>query len=677
MQFVYPSFLFALVALAIPIILHLFYFRRFKKVYFTNVKYLQEVKEETSARSKLRNLLVLIARLLALAFLIFAFAQPFIPQENANVRKGEKEISIFVDNSFSMRAESQDVPLIEKAKQRAREIISAYNVEDRFQILTHNFEGRHQRFVSQDEAFDLIDEIEVSPAVRNLDVVLSRQQQILNTGETENKASFIISDFQQNITKSIPNFQDTSIDVNLIPLQAVQERNISIDSAWFNSPVQALQQTNALLVKLTNRGNSDKENIRLSFQHEGQNKPLGSQSIPALSSIIDTINIPILRTGWHRGTLEITDFPILFDDKYFISFQVAEQINVLVINDNQPNPYLDAAFNGLNYFNAVNQNSNRLDYSKFREYQLIVLNELVNISSGLAFELSQFVENGGNLLVFPNQAANLASYNGFLDNFPANELVNFESAPKIVGDIDTEEFIFNDVYENLNRNLKLPTTKGSFKFSNFENRKEEQLLTFRDGSTYLSKYLINQGHLYVCAAPLDEAVNDLVNNAEIFIPLLYKTAISSGKQKQIAYQIGSDAIIEVNHQSESKDLVYKLKGSQEEFIPEQRIVTSKAILGINNQVNEAGFYDLFLNQDSILGVYAFNFDRKESDLSCYSINELKNLGEQFNVIDMVDSGILTAEIEQRSQGIVLWRWCIVLVILFLIAESLLLRFWKV
>ena len=57
MQFLYPTFLWALTALAIPVILHLFYFRRFKKVYFTNVRFLKEVKDETSMRSKLRNLL--------------------------------------------------------------------------------------------------------------------------------------------------------------------------------------------------------------------------------------------------------------------------------------------------------------------------------------------------------------------------------------------------------------------------------------------------------------------------------------------------------------------------------------------------------------------------------------------------------------------------------------------
>ena len=234
MQFLYPTFLLALAALAIPIILHLFYFRRFKKVYFTNVRFLKELKEETSARSKLRNLLVLLMRLLALAFLVFAFAQPFIPQD-VEVKQGQKAVSIFVDNSFSMSSLSQDVPLLEKAKQRAREIIAAYDVEDEFQVLTNDFEGRHQRLVSQEDAIGLVDEIGVTPAVKNLSTVITRQKQVLEGSGTENLVAYMISDFQKNVT-DIQNYPDTTVETNLVPLESVQERNISMNPSLFHWP---------------------------------------------------------------------------------------------------------------------------------------------------------------------------------------------------------------------------------------------------------------------------------------------------------------------------------------------------------------------------------------------------------------------------------------------------------
>ena len=79
MNFLYPAFLFGLFSLAVPVIIHLFNFRKYKKVYFTNVRFLKELKQESESKSKLKNYLILASRLLALTCLVLAFAQPFIP----------------------------------------------------------------------------------------------------------------------------------------------------------------------------------------------------------------------------------------------------------------------------------------------------------------------------------------------------------------------------------------------------------------------------------------------------------------------------------------------------------------------------------------------------------------------------------------------------------------------
>ncbi len=677
MQFLYPTFLFALAALAIPIILHLFHFRRFKRVYFTNVRFLREVKEETSARSRLRNLLVLLMRLLAITFLVLAFAQPYLPAEDAEVNQGRNAVSIFIDNSFSMEAMSQDVPLLEKARQRAREVVQAYSVEDQFQILTNDFEGRHQRLLSQEDALSLIDEIRISPEVRNLSSVLARQEQALNTGSSPNHSSFLISDFQQNIT-DLAAWQDTLIDINLVPLQAVQERNISIDSAWFEAPVQMMNQTNELLVRVRNHSDQDAENVRLSMRYDGQSKPVGTLSIPARSTVTDTANITILRTGWHEATLNLTDYPVQFDDTYYVAFSVAENIEVLVINDRTPNRFLDAAFESISYFGGVNQDSRNLDYAGLPAYQMIILNDLPDISSGLASELRQYVQNGGNLLVFPPRGANLASYNAFLAAFPANELESFEEMNRVVGSLNTEEFIFRDVFENRDDNLTLPVTEGNYRLGNISNRLEEPLLLYRDGSVYLAKYQVGLGNLYLMSAPLNTEYNNLVRNGEVFIPMLYKMAISSRKESQLAYTIGRDEVIEADRLGTSPELVYKLRGEGEEFIPEQRTVGGKVYLGVGNEIPSAGFYELFLEEEEVLGTYAFNYDRRESELDYVTPDELAALpNPKMTTLEVGESAVLTARITARSQGTAYWRACLLLALLFLALEVLLLRLWRV
>ena len=123
MQFIYPEFLFALSVLAIPIIIHLFNFRRFKKIYFTNVRFLKEIKQDTQSRSRLNHLLVLLSRLLALTFLVFAFAQPFIPAKTNKVQSGTKRVSIYVDKAKV----KTDNELFKKLKGEIWEFRTLYN----------------------------------------------------------------------------------------------------------------------------------------------------------------------------------------------------------------------------------------------------------------------------------------------------------------------------------------------------------------------------------------------------------------------------------------------------------------------------------------------------------------------------------------------------------------------
>jgi hypothetical protein len=130
--------------------------------------------------------------------------------------------------------------------------------------------------------------------------------------------------------------------------------------------------------------------------------------------------------------------------------------------------------------------------------------------------------------------------------------------------------------------------------------------------------------------------------------------------------------------------VYKMKDGakegavSEEFIPQQRIVASKVFIGLQNQIFEAGYYDLFLNADSTLSKFAFNYDRRESDLSYLTDDDLKEkAGKNVSILTSNAAADISAEVSDRSKGVVLWKWCIIIALLALAAEVLLLRFWKV
>ncbi|PPK85830.1 putative membrane protein (TIGR02226 family) [Neolewinella xylanilytica] len=671
MSFLYPSFLWALTLVAVPVIIHLFYFRRFRKVYFSNVRFLQEVKEETSMRSRLRNLLVLLLRCLAVIALVIAFAQPFIPV-NEGILQGRKAISVYVDNSFSMAAESDRAPLLQVARDRARDIVAAYGPEDRFQVLTNAFSGRNQRLVGQQEALDAIDEIRASPESRRLSRVVDRQTAVLNTGNVENRISYLISDFQRNITDL--EGSDTTLAINLVPLKAVQERNVAIDSAWFDAPVPQLNQNNLLLVRVRNYGDENLDNVRLSSSYLGQNKPEGTLGIPAGGSIVDSVYLNISQPGSGSAQLRITDYPVEFDDVYELAFRTIDRVRVLHIDgDNLPDRNLSAALQ-LGVFEATTVNAQNIDYGSLGNYELLILTDLTSMASGLGEQLRQYLRNGGNVLLFPPTGVDLTSYNAFLSALPADELEPYQEQSREVSGLNDEEFIFEGVYQGRQNALNLPATQANYPLTRYGSRQQEALLTYRDGSTALAKYTIGDGNLYLNSAPLDAETNNLGLNAEVFIPMLYKMGISSGRRRPLAYVIGQDEVIETSRRQSSAEIVYKLRGPGGEFIPQQRTIGGRVALSLGGQVPEAGVYELVIDEETVES-FAFNYDRTESDLT-YSTDAALASIPGVTVLDANSQAALVDDIRERTEGRSLWRYFIWATLIFLLAEALVLRFWK-
>jgi hypothetical protein len=678
MSFVYPSFLWALLALAIPILIHLFHFRRFKTVYFTNVKFLKQLQEESSSQRKIRNLLVLLMRCLAVAFLVFAFAQPFIPAKNS-AAIGFKDVSIYIDNTFSMQASQEDVPLLEKAKQRALEIASGYEMEDRFQVITADFEGRDQRLLSKEEAIARIKEVELSYAVKPLEQAKVKQIQTLELGTNGIKHVYQISDFQKNIAEGVrPINKDSSFTYHLVPLTSTAIKNVSIDSVWFETPVQLLNQNNQLVIRLRNLSDVAAENVPITLYLNGTARPCGVLSIPARSSATDTINVSIQTVGWQKAELRISDYPVEFDDHYFISFNVKKEIDVLQIYDSEPNRNVNAAFQANGLFRLQNASSGQLDYSKLADYELIVLSDVTSISSGMANELSQYIKNGGNLVAFPSVNADLSSWQNFGSQLQGGSFGSFEGVSRSVSQINYDEHVFHNVFITKRENIRLPETKGNFRIQASAFGAQENLLTYRDGQAFLSKFVCEKGNYYLCAAPLNVSTSNLVQNAEIFVPMLVKMALAKGKTPPIAYFIGRNNVIETDVRKSGNEILYKLKNDQAELIPEQKQIGNKTVLTLRGLIKQAGWYQLYLNPGEVLEQYAFNYDRRESDMSFMTADEIEALATTDNML-VINGNVaanFASNVKQQSKGTPLWKWCIVFTLIALALETLFIRLQK-
>ena len=676
MQFLYPAFLFGLLALAIPVIIHLFNFRRFKTVYFTNVRFLKNIQEETATKSRLKHILVLISRMLAIIFLVLAFAQPFIPSEQSANKATKKAVSIYIDNSFSMEAVNNDEQLLNIAKRKAEEIVNGYTIDDQFQLLTNDMEAKHQRLVSKEEMLQMITQVQRTPEVRSLSEIMKRQRDILNRDKAQSQKNiYAISDFQKNAA----GFEnDTTLNINLVHLQGKDQRNLAIDSVWFAGPVQILNQPIQLCYTISNYGEDEITNAPVTLKLNEQIKSIADITIPPLSKITDTMTFTLNESGWHNGELGVKDYPVTFDDVLYFTFQPVSQIPVITINGKTENTFIQSLIGKNSLFALTNNNAAQIDFSSLDKFDLIILNEVKSISGGLADALNQQLERGCNIIIFPPADMDVAAVNNFLQMNSAGTYGNYVKSKRNVTAINTKNPVFTDVFEKVPKNLSLPFATESFQINAFSQTIEEMVMEFGDHRPMVAGYPAKQGVIYLSAVPLVREITDLQVQASLFAPMMYKIAVSTQKKMSLYATIGETKWIDLPGINLTGDATLKVKSNNNEFIPEIRKAGNLTAVNLSDYTNVSGIYTLLqpgAPEGNTNQTLALNYNRSESDLSFETAASLKERynAANINVIDDINrdfAGVVT----QMNEGTPLWKFCIIFVLIFLAAEILLIRF---
>jgi hypothetical protein len=687
MSFLYPNILWGLLAVAIPLIIHLFNFRKFRKIYFTNVRFLEELKQQTRKQSKLRHLLVMITRMLAITALILAFAQPYIPHvKNAARPDAISQVNVYIDNSFSMEALTTTGPLLEAARTKAREIASAYRSSDLFMLTTNEFEGRHQRWVSREEFLQLIDEIQATPAVRTISEVTGRQNESFIDAPGQAKISYLISDFQLTMADFEHVASDSLVTVWLVPLQAVRTENLYIDSCWFVSPVHQLNQGVKLIARIVNDSETNYEKVPLKLSVNGKQKTLASFNIQP--GTFHDVELPFTNyeEGIQSGTLEISDYPVIFDDQMFLTYNVAGSIPVLSINGQEESPYLNSLFGKDSAFLFVNNSLKNIDYNRLRDYELVILNELDELSSGLTQELTVYLENDGTILIIPSPKADIASFRDFLSSVGSNYYTGFVTEETRVTALDLKNPVFADVFEKTGvsdhnlENTDLPAVKAFYDISRQLQSSQMVVMSMLNGKAFLTRESSGNGQVFLLAVPLEEPFSNFARHA-VFVPALYRIALLSAASDPLYYIIGRDSKIELSNTYINGDNTLRIASvsGDFEFIPGQQNLNKKLNLRIYNQIQKAGNYKLLKNNETLKGL-SFNYNRKESAMKFAGQSDLEELVRRYsvdNVKILADKGKpLSETIKDMNQGTRLWKLFIILALVFLAIEIFLLRVWN-
>lgn len=662
MSFLYPSFLWALTALAIPIIIHLFNFRKTTRVLFSNTRILKQVKQVTTAKRKLKHLLILLARLLFLAFLVAAFAQPVIPARDQLA--GQRNITLYLDNSLSMSAQLEGRQrALDAGISFAGEIVNLFPPDTRYRLVTNDFAPSSNTLKAREEVIDLLTQVRLSPVSRSAGEVMNRIQLEGREGREE---VFWISDFQRS-TFGAPRAADTTARWHLVPIRPTLNDNVFIDTAYLENPFAIGQELNSLNVKVRNDGSREREQLNLKLTINGIQAATTAVTIPAGGISEVSFDLATGLTGLNEAHISFNDQPVIFDNDFYLSLNYTEKISVLEIKPTSQPTAIQQVFGNRQVFSYNGFPVGNFNYSMLNQADLVVVNG-VNPDEALALALRAFLDNYGTLLFIPGSQGDTDAYRTLL------QLPVTVQNQGIMQELDAPDFnnpFFENVFEERSVAVAMPRATRYLEWG--EDR--SAILKFKNGSPFLSAYQ-QGGTLYLLASPLNDTYTDFSNNA-LFVPVMYRMASSARKSVVRPYYILSEDFVSLKVDSLAAEESLRLKGEQE-IIPAQRIVGDRVLVDVPKHTLVQGFYYVTAAEDTI-DLLAFNLDREESLMAPHDTEAVLRLlggGSNLSVFEAVSTEAFSKEIKDRYLGKPLWKYAVLLALIFLLSEILMIRFLK-
>lgn len=678
MIFKNPQILWGLFAIAIPLIIHLFNFKKYKKVYFSNLSMLKYIEMKTKRQSQLKHLLVLLSRILMIAALVFAFAQPYIP---ANKSSEQKNIAVYIDNSFSMKASTKNGSAINRAKLFANEIAKAYGNKTKYLLITNDFNTKHSYYLSKDQFIIEVDNIEISSKNSDFKEVTNYISS-LNKESKSNKIYFI-SDFQKS-QFSLENTNFENKEIEFIKLTSVENDNLYIDSIWIDEPFLSTEKSFDINYRVHNFSNKEIDKSTVNLYINNDMKGLANSNIEPNSSTVNSINITPEKTGINTAKLSLTDASIDFDNEFFFNFNIKSKLNILDIRSDNFSNAIESFFKIDSTFNYESVNINQINFSELPNYNLIILNQLSNYSSGLINSLLNYLDGEATIFIIPsNLNQDNEKLNILLQNLNIPQITSVDSFETKISGINTNSREFKDVFEDKDEVkesfINFPVVKKYLVQSSSSSDVSESILTLSNQRDILKSYKVkNDNRIYLLLTSLKTSHTNLSKHS-LFVPMLYNIAISSNKKNNIFYKT-TDKNISFTYKNTMQDQVLTVKNKQSNFeiIPPATYRANKSIIDLSKNNWQAGNYMVYDNSEKLISGFSLNYPRNESKMSFYNDSYLENFADKNANITISNNKPeqLRAEIVSNNTDNELWIIFIIMGLMFILIEVILLRFLK-
>lgn len=657
--------LFGLFALAIPIIIHLFNFRRHKIVYFSNTATLKTIEQENAKTKKLKYIISLIMRMLFIAGLVFAFAYPYNPEQKLKVDDADNLVAVYIDNSMSMHSQSSEISLIEDARASARKIVSNISPSQRFVLLTNSRQPDNEYPMNQDEMLMSIDAMQTEASPMSFNNLYENLQMIMKRNGFKSASLFMYSDFQDNMMRVDGLVADSAIQLVAMPLKSDYQQNIYIDTVWLSSPILQKGLANEINVRVVNESGKDINGLPVNFEIDGKSVAFNTIDIPANGKNEVAMQFVLHDSGENNATVSINDYPITFDDTYNFVLNVRPIIKIVELSAGVGDLSIKTLFSNDSLFDYQVMNPYRIDQQYLSDCQMVVVDGEANLNETMWQTIIDFANNGGSVVVFPSEVSDKS---------------NLSDDTLSISTISSHHDFFSDIFVNIPNNADLPRVYKHIQIDKKRFSNTLTLISLQNGTSFFTLSKIGGGYVFSFASQFGKDWTNFADNA-LFVPIMYKVAMLGGQMGRLSYTLGVDKEILINDLTAISDGDVHIHDAQGNFemIPIVEMRNNRALIRLYDELPGAGFYTVNKG-DEVIETTAWNDSRKESKMKFLDREEVDKLlkDKGLNVLavmkaDEIHSNDMMEMMVRRSM---LWKSFIILALISLLIEILVLRFWK-
>jgi hypothetical protein len=630
------------------------------------------VKSTYRKRNRLTDLLLLLLRLFILACLILAFAQPVIRKEKQGNAPPASVVGIFIDNSQSMELSEQGESLLAKAKAKAISLAQEFPPGSKFQLLYNGNSYDMPGITDKELTLKLTDGIQQASNELTLDDVLRFFSQA-NADEASRLSSVIlVSDFQESLFAKPLSVPSRDLKLFTFPIRPSAPANISMDTCWLDNPVTLPDQNNQIIARINNRSDQPYEDypVRLVINDTLRNETTVKLPAHTVSEVALTFHPK--SSGWQKGSVEISDFPVVFDNKLIFSFRIESNIPVLELNGTTENQYIKRVYGEDPYFRFEAFGVNGFPRSDFRDYNLLILNGINDIEPRIGDKIRDYLNSGGTVWFFPELSGKMDGYNRFLESLHVpglQSIIPYRVESRIAaGQADW----LQEVVVNVDKRLRLPYFNQSFRITGTSPDRTD-ILNSVSGDLLISRFRVGKGSFVLSGFPVDDKVTDFMFHP-LFIPICYRIATMSRNSTALYRINGSGQPVPVVRTDPGSADPVRLRNPATNFetTPVQHAGAGSETVLFPGELPSSGYYCAVSGNDTLSWV-SFNSPRKESDLSYRNDSTVSswlrtagwNIPVNNNSLSGKDQTGIVDEISSKK----IWYYFLIMALVALLAES--------